>query len=154
MTTILYAEDDDNDVFFMKRAFTKACEAGRLVVVSDGVQAVSYVLGRDKFADRAAHPSPSFVLLDLKMPNLTGIEALREMRADSGAASLPVILLTSSTQEADIAAAHTLGANGFFVKPSNATELVDLLRSFADSCPPKTENSSRRLAIPGNQLPT
>jgi len=130
-TTILYAEDDENDVFFMKRAFAKGRRPEQLVIVRDGQKAVNYVLGRAEFADRSAHPLPGLILLDIKMPQLTGIEALRAFRADAGSQAIPVVLLTSSTQESDIAEAQLLQANGYFVKPSDATELIELLQSLS-----------------------
>ncbi|MET0263965.1 MAG: response regulator [Rariglobus sp.] len=155
MITILYAEDDENDVFFMQRAFAKAGGPEQLVVVPDGQKAVDYVLGRAEFTDREVHPLPSLVMLDVKMPHLTGIEALRVLREEGVNRELPVVMLTSSTQQADIAVAHQLGANGYFVKPSNANELIGLLKNLtvAANTVGEQKTESGRLEIEGNRLP-
>lgn len=153
MRTILYAEDNPDDAFFMRRAFDKAGLPERLVIVPDGKQAVNYVLGIEEYSDRAAHPPPALVLLDLKMPILTGLEALRAIRSDQLGSKLPVALLTSSTNEADIADAKTSGANGYFVKPGNGLELAEFLKTVATISARADAPATQRWDVRGNHLP-
>lgn len=131
MTThrpILYAEDDENDVFFMQRAFKRADIPNPLCVVNDGREAVEYLAGEGGFADRDQHPMPCLVLLDLSMPRLTGHDVLKWIRAQPMTLALPVIVLTSSNQDSDIDRAYAEGANGFLIKPGRPEELVSMVR--------------------------
>jgi CheY-like chemotaxis protein len=152
MHTILYADDDENDRFFMQRAFKKAGLVAHLALVADGSEALDYVWGRSPFSDRAAHPSPHLVLLDLKMPNITGMEALKALRAHPVSAQLPIIILTSSRQENDVAEALALKANGYLVKPSNAEQLQYLVRHFPDICTSGRAASLRFQNGPGKDI--
>src|SRR5580765_8485160 len=123
MKPILQVEDDPNDVYFLQHAMTKAGVANPIHVASDGQQAIDYLKGAGKFADRDQFPLPCLVLLDLKLPHVMGLDVLKWIRQESGL-SLVVLLLTASAEEADIAAAYRLGANAFLVKPSEAHKLV------------------------------
>lgn len=134
MSTLLYADDDENDRFFMQRAFKKIGLTLHLALVADGSEALDYVWGRAQYADRAAYPPADLVLLDLKMPNLTGMEALRALREHPASAQLPIIMLTSSRQDSDLEEARALKATGYFVKPSNAEELKQLVDCFPAIC--------------------
>jgi two-component system response regulator len=131
MRTILHVEDDPNDVFFMQRAMNKAGVANPIQVVNDGQQAIDYLQGVGKFADRGTFPSPSLVLLDLKLPYVMGLDVLKWIRQQPGM-TMVVLLLTASGEEADIATAYQLGANGFLVKPSEASNLVDMVKAIRD----------------------
>jgi CheY-like chemotaxis protein len=121
--TILLAEDEEDDVFFMKHAFTGAGIFNPLQVARDGKQAVNYLAGRGDYADRDRFPLPSLVLLDLKLPQLTGLEVLKWIRQQPELKSLIVIILSSSQQTSDISKAYELGANAYLVKPSNPIDL-------------------------------
>jgi CheY-like chemotaxis protein len=132
--SVLYAEDDENDAYFMRRAFAKAGLPHSLHVVSDGRAALDYLDGRDGYADRALHPLPSLVLLDVKLPYLTGLDVLRWIRERRAFDNVPVVMLTSSNQERDLRAAFRNGANGYLLKPSNADELLTPLRSLVTRC--------------------
>ena len=129
---ILLAEDDDNDVFFMQRALLKAEIKFPLQVVQNGQQAVDYLNGEGNFSDRAKHPLPSLILLDLKMPFLDGFEVLDWIRSQSLLKNLPVVVLTSSAEERDRRKAAELGAKAYFVKPPNPETLKEILR-FVDA---------------------
>src|SRR6476620_7167979 len=131
MKTILQVEDDSNDVFFFQRAMKKAGVANPIQVASDGREAIDYLKGAGKFADREQFPLPSLVLLDLKLPYVMGLDVLKWIRQESGL-ELVVLLLTASAEEADIAAAYRLGVNGFLVKPSEAHKLADMARAIKD----------------------
>jgi CheY-like chemotaxis protein len=129
---ILLAEDDENDVFFMRRALQKAAIAMPLQVVNNGQQAVDYLNGEGKFSDRELHPLPSVMLLDLKMPFLDGFEVLDWIRAQSSLKTLPVVVLTSSAEDRDRRKAAELGAKAYFVKPPKPETLKEILQ-FVDA---------------------
>lgn len=131
MKTILQVEDDENDVFFLKHAMKKAGVTNPIYVVSDGQQAIDYLRGVGKFADRKQFPKPSLVLLDLKLPHVMGLDVLKWIRQQNGAA-LVVIMLTASGEEADVATAYRLGANGFLVKPSEADKFDEMVKAIRD----------------------
>ena len=128
MKTILQVEDDPNDVFFLKHAMKKAGVANPIQVAKDGQEAIDYLQGAGKFADRGKFPFPCLVLLDLKLPYVMGLDVLKWIREQPGMA-LVVLLLTASGEEADIAAAYHLGANGFLVKPSEAAKLEEIVKA-------------------------
>jgi two-component system response regulator len=131
MKTILQVEDDPNDVFFLKHALKRAGVANPIRVVSDGREAMDYLKGAGRFSDREQFPLPGLVLLDLKLPHVMGLDVLKWIRRESGL-SLVVVLLTASAEEADIASAYRLGANGFLVKPCEANKLVEMAKAIND----------------------
>jgi CheY-like chemotaxis protein len=131
MKTILQVEDDPNDVFLLQHAMKKMGVTNPLQVASDGQQAIDYLQGAGKFADRERFPFPCLVLLDLKLPYVMGLEVLRWIRQQPGAA-LPVVMLTASGEDADIAAAYRLGANAFLSKPSEASKLEEMVKAIKD----------------------
>jgi CheY-like chemotaxis protein len=131
MKIILQVEDDPNDVFFLQHAMNKAGVANPIQVVSDGRLAIDYLQGVGKFANRDRFPLPCLILLDLKLPYVMGLDVLRWIRQKSGL-DLVVVLLTASAEDADIATAYRLGANGFLVKPSQAGKLDEMVRSIRD----------------------
>jgi CheY-like chemotaxis protein len=131
MRTILQVEDDPNDVFFLQHAMKKVGVANPIQVVTDGQQAIDYLRGAGKFADRAKFAIPSLVLLDLKLPYVMGLDVLKWIRQQPGP-SLPVIIMTASAEAADIRASYDLGANAFLTKPSEASKLDDIARSIKD----------------------
>jgi CheY-like chemotaxis protein len=126
MKTILQVEDDSNDVFFFQHAMKKAGVTNPIQVVGDGQEAIDYLKGVGKFADRERFPLPSLVLLDLKLPYVMGLDVLKWIRQEAGM-GIVVLLLTASSNEEDIAAAYRLGANGFLVKPSDAEKFEDMV---------------------------
>jgi CheY-like chemotaxis protein len=129
---ILLVEDDPDDVFFLQRAFTKAGRGEALRVVRDGDEAVAYLSGTDAFADRGLFPLPSLILLDLKLPRKSGFEVLEWCRRKSGLSRIPVVVLTSSQSQADVARAYDLGANSYLVKPIDAVAQVKMVKSVCD----------------------
>ena len=131
MKTILQVEDDPNDVFLLQHAMTKAGVQNPIQVARDGQQAIDYLKGAGKFADRERFPIPCLVLLDLKLPHVMGLNVLKWIRQQPGA-PLVVVMLTASGEDADIETAYRLGANGFLVKPSQASRLVDIAKAIKD----------------------
>ncbi len=120
---ILFAEDSLHDVELTMNALATESLANDVEVVSDGVEALEYLRYEGRFAGRA-HGNPVLVLLDLKMPRLDGLEVLKAIRADKNLSHLPVVILTSSREEADIAASYQLGTNAYVVKPVDFEQFV------------------------------
>jgi CheY-like chemotaxis protein len=127
--TLLLVEDDNNDSFFFKRALEQARPDLSVQVVTDGAQALDYLYGQQRYADRAAHPIPKFVFLDLKLPYLTGFEVLEHIRATPSLSSIPIFVLTSSPEECDRQRALELGAKAYLVKPPSPQMLIETLGS-------------------------
>ncbi|MBD1875593.1 response regulator [Nodosilinea sp. FACHB-131] len=125
--TILLVEDNPKDVFLVQRAARKAGIITPLQVVSDGDAAVGYLSGDAPYGDRAAYPLPVLVLLDLKLPRRSGAEVLSWIRQHPHFRRLPVVVLTSSREFADINHIYDLGANAYIVKPADFDQLVDIL---------------------------
>ena len=130
--TILYVEDEENDVIFMQHAWKKVSLLNPLHVVKDGEQAMHYLGGEGKYANRDKYPMPCLVLLDLKLPKVSGFEVLKWIREQPAIHTLQVVVLTSSNQPRDIHTAHALRANAYLVKPPNAEGLTQLAASLKD----------------------
>jgi CheY-like chemotaxis protein len=124
---ILLVEDDRNDVFFVRRAFQKAAVSTVLHVASDGQEAMDYIAGHGRFADRNQFPRPSLVLLDLKMPHVDGFELLEWLQSQPGFNHLPRIVLTSSPIDRDRQRAEELGATRYLVKPPTPEMVAELI---------------------------
>src|SRR5882724_6304936 len=126
---ILLIEDDDNDIYFVKRA-TEQGPAGHTVhAVHDGEEAICYLRGEGPFADRKKFPLPNIILTDLKMPRMNGFEFLSWVRKHPECRIIPVLMYSSSHLDADIREAYRLGANSYITKPRGLDELVDLLHA-------------------------
>lgn len=123
---ILLVDDDPDDRFLVERCWQEAGLKNPLTTLDGGGKALDYLFGRGEYADRTRHPLPALLLIDLKMPEVSGFDVLRRLRADEALRGLPVIVLTASTSPGDVAEAHRLGANAFYVKPSTVKELVAL----------------------------
>jgi len=129
--TILLVEDDENDVFFLQQAMHRAGVVNPIQVAHDGQQAIDYFKGTGKFADREKFPLPYLVLLDLKLPHVMGLDVLKWIRQQPAVTAI-VIILSSSMDEADIATAYRLGANGYLVKLPDVSRLTDMAKSIKD----------------------
>jgi len=123
-------EDNEDDVFLMKRALKAAAISNALQVVEDGQQAVDYLSGEGAFADRDAHPIPAIVFLDLKLPLKGGLEVLDWIRSQEALEGVVVVVLTSSSEPSDLRRAYALGANSYVVKPPSAQQLVEMAKAF------------------------
>lgn len=124
---ILLAEDDDNDVFLMGRAFDRAKIPNPLFVVRNGQEAINYLSGKNEFAQRDKFPLPGLLLLDLKMPWMDGFDVLSWIRTQHKYDTLPVVVLTSSKLQSDIDRSRQLGVYDYRVKPHAFEDLVRLL---------------------------
>jgi two-component system response regulator len=107
--TILLVEDNEADEAFALRAFRKNGVTAHIAVARDGQEALEYLFD-------ASNPLPAFVLLDLKLPKVSGLDVLKQLRANARTGLVPVIVLTSSTRDADLRASYALGGNSFVVK--------------------------------------
>lgn len=128
-SSLLLVEDDESDIIFLKRAFLKAELTHPMHAVQDGQSAIGYLSGTAPFDDRARHPLPTHVLLDLKLPEKSGFEVLEWIRREARFRDLPVAILTSSSEVSDIRRAKEFGANCYLVKPMGFSQLVDIARS-------------------------
>ena len=125
---ILLVEDSPDDVELTLRALKKNNIANEVVVAGDGAEALEYLMAIGKYAKRAIADLPEVVLLDLKLPKVGGLEVLRAIRADQRTQMLPVVILTSSTEERDIITSYQLGANSYIRKPIDFDQFVDAIR--------------------------
>ena len=128
--TILLVEDNKDDVFLMRRALQGARIANPMILVETGQEAIDYLSGAGKFADRESYPLPAVVFLDLKLPFVYGHEVLAWIRRQRELQSLIVIVLTSSNEASDLSRCYALGANSYLVKPPTAAQLEALVRAF------------------------
>jgi CheY-like chemotaxis protein len=114
---ILYVEDNPNDAELTMRALRKRNLANKVFHVEDGAQALDFIFARGQFTERdMAHP-PRLVLLDIKLPKVDGLEVLRAIKGDPRTKDIPVVMLTSSSEDRDIGECYRLGVNSYIVKP-------------------------------------
>jgi CheY-like chemotaxis protein len=125
-SVILLAEDREDDILIMRKAFAQTEIPGSLFVVRDGEEAIAYLAGEMPFGNRAEYPLPALLLLDLKMPRKSGFEVLAWIRRQPHLTALRVIVLTSSEAASDLHLAYELGANSFLAKPSGFQDMVQL----------------------------
>lgn len=130
--TILVADDDPDDRLMIKEALEEARLVNGIDFVEDGVDLMDYLRRRGKYADRQGPSKPGLLLLDLNMPRKDGREALEEIRADSDLKRIPVIVLTTSAAEEDIARTYDLGASSFITKPVSFDDLVRTMKTMTD----------------------
>ncbi len=135
---VLLVEDDTSDFRLIQRAFGKLDTPIAMLRLSNGDDAVDYLAGVAPYENRAVHPMPALILLDIKLPRRSGFEVLEWIRKQrSGLKRLPVVMLTSSRHSADINRAYDLGANSYLAKPdtpSKLGELASLVQSYWFSC--------------------
>ena len=128
---ILLVEDDENDVFFFKHAMKKEGLANLLRVAGDGQEAIDYLQGAGKFANREEFPLPHLIVLDLKLPFLMGLDVLKWIRHQPHLSPI-VVILSSSQESADIAAAYRLGADAYLVKSPDLARIREMVRGIKD----------------------
>ncbi len=122
---VLIIEDEEAHAELTKRAIRKAGRATRIDVVGDGEQALEYLFNQGAYSDREEYPPPSLILLDLKLPGIDGIEVLKRIKEDVRLKKIPVIMLTTSLREEDIAASYSHYANSYLTKPVGFKEFED-----------------------------
>lgn len=124
---IMLVEDNLNDIDLTLAALEEHHIANEIVVARDGAEALDYLYRRGKFAGRGDE-MPAVILLDIKMPKVSGLEVLRQMKSEATLKHIPVVMLTSSREEPDLAASYKLGANAYVVKPVDFQQFVDAVK--------------------------
>ena len=125
---ILLVEDNPDDEELTRLAFRKSNIANRLEIVRDGAEALEYIFATGAFAGRAPEDDPCLVLLDLKLPKVSGLEVLRRIRANPRTKSTPVVILTSSVEEQDVIQGYDLGCNSYIRKPVDFTQFTEAVK--------------------------
>jgi two-component system response regulator len=125
---ILLVEDNPDDIELTRYALMKNGIVNEMAVVHDGVAALDYLLCRGNYANRGPDELPAVILLDLKLPKLSGLELLKQIRANERTKLLPVVILTSSKEEQDIITGYTLGANSYVRKPVDFLRFTEAVR--------------------------
>jgi CheY-like chemotaxis protein len=114
---ILLVEDNKADAMLFIRALKKSGLANSLIHLSDGAQALDFIFGKGEYEGRDTTNKPKVIFLDLKMPKVSGLEVLQEIKKDDRTRLIPVVMMTSSKEESDIIESHNLGVNSYVVKP-------------------------------------
>jgi CheY-like chemotaxis protein len=128
--TVLLVEDDLNDIFLVKRAFKMARIQNPLQVVTDGLEAISYLRGEGKYADRETYALPKLIVMDIRMPRKSGFEVLEWVKGHSTVLRrIPVVIVSSSEDPMDINRAYELGANAYMIKPVDFQAVEHLFQS-------------------------
>ncbi len=125
--TILLVEDNPSDVDLTRRALQKARIQNELVVAEDGEEALDYLFGTGSYAGRDTSVLPAVTLLDLNLPKIRGLDVLRQIRADARTRRLPVVILTSSREEHDLASGYDLGVNSYIRKPVDFAQFAQAI---------------------------
>ncbi len=125
---ILIVEDEAAHAELTRRAIRKAGNAGRIDIVGDGEEALDYLFHRGKFADLTQSPLPSLILLDIKLPGISGIEVLKAVKKNAELRKIPVIMLSTSDRREDIAESYCQYANSYLTKPVGFREFEDKVR--------------------------
>jgi CheY-like chemotaxis protein len=125
---ILLVEDNPNDLELALRALRKHHLANRIEVARDGAEALEFLFCRGAYAHRDPKNGPKVILLDLKLPLVDGLEVLREIKADPRTRTIPVVVLTSSSQDRDIVESYNLGASSYIVKPVDFEQFTEAVR--------------------------
>lgn len=125
---ILLVEDNFDHAELVRRGFARHSMAIRLIHVEDGASALDYLFQRGSYADPASHPRPSIILLDLHLPKVDGLTVLQTVKTSPDLNRIPVVILTTSQAEADVARAYDCHANSYLVKPIEFSDFVALVR--------------------------
>jgi two-component system response regulator len=128
---VLLVEDNPDDIELTKRAFQKNNITNKLVIAHDGVETLDYLFGRGKYKGRDISNVPKFILLDLKMPKVDGLQVLKQIREQEITRYIPVIILTSSQDKKDILNGYELGANSYIIKPIDFVQFHQVVQQIA-----------------------
>jgi len=125
---ILLVEDNPSDIGLTQRALAKSHIANEMIVVEDGQQALDYLFGGGEYKDRDLNDLPALILLDLKLPRISGLDVLRLVRANERTSRVPVVILTTSQEQLDIAQSYDLHANSYIRKPVDFAQFVEAIQ--------------------------
>lgn len=145
LATILLVEDNEMDVELTLDAFKEAKLLNKIHVASTGEEALSYLLGTEKYSDRNSYPIPDLVLLDLKLPGIDGFDVLQKLKSTHILKRIPVIILTSSKEEADRTLSYDIGTNSYLIKPISFDGFLEVVKQITNYwltlnvAPPKEE---------------
>jgi CheY-like chemotaxis protein len=131
---ILLVDDNPHDVVLLRLAFRRVGIIHPIKLVNNGIEAIRYLKGEDTYSDRQQYPSPTLMLLDLKMPSTSGFEVLRWIRQQPLLSQLAVVVLTGSAESQDIEKAYELGASSYLVKPARFSDLVEITQTLKKYC--------------------
>ncbi len=126
---VLLVEDNPDEAFLTQKAFKKGEVANPLKIVSDGSQALDFLFSQGTYADRDIKDNPVLILLDLKLPLIGGLDVLKAVKANPNTSLIPIIVLTSSTEDEDRTESNRLGANDYINKPTGLTEFVEIIKN-------------------------
>ncbi|MES2039977.1 MAG: response regulator [Pseudomonadota bacterium] len=126
--TILLVEDNPSDIGLTERAFKKSHITNNLVIAQDGQEGLDYLFCQGSYASREDANPPMLVLLDLKLPKVDGLEVLRQIRNDPRTHRVPVVILTSSREEQDVATGYDLGVNSYIRKPVDFQQFAEVIK--------------------------
>ena len=127
--TVVIAEDNEDDITLLESALAAIACKNTIRIVRDGQELLDYLRGEGKYADRRAYPFPNVLLLDIKMPRVSGLDVLRWLNSHPECSVMPTVVFSASDLDEDVALAYELGANAYFVKPMTFQSLKDILRS-------------------------
>ena len=125
---ILLVEDNPNDAELAIRALKARNLANKLIWLKDGVEALDFIFAQGQYADRSVEDVPKVVLLDLKLPRVNGLEVLEKIKSDKRTRTIPVVVLTSSSEERDIVTSYNLGVNSYILKPVDFDKFIDAVK--------------------------
>lgn len=149
--TILIAEDDESDQLLIEKALRDAGVKGPIHIVGDGAEAISYMMGEGKYADRKQFAYPTFIMVDLKMPRVDGLGVLEFLKANPEWKIIPTVVLSGSADHDDIKKAYLLGASSYHIKPQSHEKLREqlaTLHNYWSTC------EVPEVDVTGKQLPT
>lgn len=127
MADILIVEDNSQDSELLLRALKKNNLANNIHMVEDGEQALDYIFRRGEFLSENKHDLPKVILLDLKLPRVSGLEVLKVIKQDINTRSIPVVMITTSSDEPDVRMAYELGVNSYVVKPIDFEQFIKVM---------------------------
>jgi CheY-like chemotaxis protein len=125
---ILFVEDSLDDAMLTLRAFKKSGFVNTVHHVKDGAEALDFIYAREEYATRNVKNHPKLILLDLKMPKMSGMEVLERIKSDPEFKSIPIVILTSSKEDPDIQQCYALGANSYIVKPVESENFFQVIK--------------------------
>ncbi len=147
---LFYAEDEENDIFFLRHAFKESGAPIALHTASTGPEAIAYLSGAGRYSDRAQHPVPGIVLLDVNLPGCSGFDVLKWLREQPHFERLPVIMFSSSARPEDLQKARELGASDYLQKPADGlafSEIAEELQRFWIEGQPPVPRGERTLSL-------